>query len=158
MVEKRSLYCATQIANQLKLKQNHGVPIFFNLDVWGLALHQRKSQQKYVVSFESCPEARFSKVPFLKLRPAYPVKLLFWYVVWGIKIKITAKSWASRRLGFEDTKRIMLPEMRPKSCGTFEKRAPGLSCCIRAFRRHGTSPWRLCRALRDAMNETFAGD
>ena len=30
----------------------------------------------------------------------------------------------SRRLHFEDTKRIMSPEMRPKSFGTFEKRAP----------------------------------
>ena len=30
---------------------------------------------------------------------------------------------ASRRLRFEDTKRIMSPEMRPKSFGTFEKRS-----------------------------------
>ena len=43
--------------------------------------------------------ARFSKVPelvgpkklFVKLRPAYSVKLLFSYAVKGIKIKITAK-------------------------------------------------------------------
>jgi len=33
---------------------------------------------------------------------------------------------ASRRLRFEDTKRIMSPEMGPKSFGTFEKQAPGL--------------------------------
>ena len=33
---------------------------------------------------------------------------------------------ASRRLCFEDTKRIMSPETRPKSFGTFEKRAPGV--------------------------------
>ena len=64
--------------------------------------------------------------PFLKLRPAYSVKLVFSYVVKGIKIKITAKFRASRRLRFEDTKRIMSPEMRPKRFGTFEKRAPGL--------------------------------
>ena len=52
------------------------------------------------------------------------VKLVFSYVVKGIKIKITAKFRASRRLRFEDTKRIMLPEIRQKSFGTFEKQAP----------------------------------
>ena len=62
--------------------------------------------------------------PFVKLRPAYSVKLVFSYVVKGIKIKITAKFRASRRVRFEDTKRIMAPEIRPKSFGTFEKRAP----------------------------------
>ena len=41
------------------------------------------------------------------------------------KIKITVKFRASRRLRFEDTKRIMLPEMRPKTLGIFEKQAPG---------------------------------
>ena len=64
--------------------------------------------------------------PFVKLRPAYSVKLVFSYVVKGIKIKITVKFRASRRLRFEDTKRIMSPEIRPKSFGTFEKRAPGV--------------------------------
>ena len=63
--------------------------------------------------------------PVVKLRPAYSVKLVFSYVVKGIKIKITAKFRASRRLRVEDTKRIMSPEIRPKSCGTFEKQAPG---------------------------------
>ena len=62
---------------------------------------------------------------FLKLRPAYSVKLVFSYVVKGIKIKTTAKFRASRRLRFEDTKRIIAPEIRPKSFGTFEKQAPG---------------------------------
>ena len=62
---------------------------------------------------------------FVKLRPAYSLKLVFFYVVKGIKIKITATFLASRRLRFEDTKRIMSPEMRPKSLGTFEKRASG---------------------------------
>ena len=47
--------------------------------------------------------------PFLKLPPAYSVKLVFSYVAKGIKIKITAKFRASRRLRFEDTKRIMSP-------------------------------------------------
>ena len=48
--------------------------------------------------------------PFLKLPPAYSVKLVFSYVVKGMKIKITAKFRASRRLCFEDTKRNMSPE------------------------------------------------
>ena len=64
--------------------------------------------------------------PFVKLRPAFSVKLVFLYVVKGIKIKITAKFHASRRLSFEDTKRIMSPEIRPKSFGTFEKQVSGL--------------------------------
>ena len=62
---------------------------------------------------------------FLKLRRAYSVKLVFSYVVKGIKSKIITKFCASRRLRFEDTKRIMSPEIRPQSSGTFEKRAPG---------------------------------
>ena len=63
--------------------------------------------------------------PFVKLRPAFSGKLVFSYVVKGIKIKITAKFRASRLLRFQDTKRIMSPEIRPKSFGTFEKQAPG---------------------------------
>ena len=78
------------------------------------------------------PGARFSKVPrtfrarkaFVKSRPAYSVKLIFSHVVKGIKIKITEKFRASRRLRFEDTKRIMSPEIHLKSFGTFEKQAP----------------------------------
>ena len=71
--------------------------------------------------------------PFLKLRLAHSVKLVFSYVAKGRKIKITAKFRALRRLRFEDTKRTMSPEMCPKSFGTFEKRAAGptfsLSVC-----------------------------
>ena len=63
--------------------------------------------------------------PFVKLRPACSLKLVFSYVVKGIEREITAKFRASRRLRFEDTMRIMSPEMLPKSSGTFEKRAPG---------------------------------
>ena len=62
---------------------------------------------------------------FVKVRPDYFVKLVFSNVVKGIKTKITAKFRASRRLRFEDTKRIMSPEIRPKSFGTFEKQALG---------------------------------
>ena len=63
--------------------------------------------------------------PFVKLRPVYPVTLVFSYVVKGIKIKVTVKFRASRRLRFEDTKKIMSPDMGPKSFGTFKKQAPG---------------------------------
>ena len=55
------------------------------------------------------------------LRPAYSEKLVFSYVVKRVKIKIIPKFRASRRLCFEDTKRIMSPE----SSGTFEKRTLG---------------------------------
>ena len=64
------------------------------------------------------------KKPFIKLWLAFSVKLVFSYVVKGIKIKITAMFRASRRLRFEDTKRIVSPEIHPKSFGTFEKQAP----------------------------------
>ena len=68
----------------------------------------------------------FSEKPFVNLRPANSVKPVFSYVVKGIKVKITAKFRASRRLRFEHTKRIMSPEIRPKRFVTFEKQAPGL--------------------------------
>ena len=71
--------------------------------------------------------------PFIKLQPAYSVKMVFSYVVKELKIKITAKFRASRRLRFEDTKRIVSAEIRPKSFGTFEKRAPGIKDLKRAW-------------------------
>jgi len=61
----------------------------------------------------------------VKLLPAYSVKLIFLYIVKGTKIKITAKFRASRRLCFEDTKRIMSPEMRPESLETLETQTAG---------------------------------
>ena len=64
--------------------------------------------------------------PFVKLRTAYSVKLVFSYVINRSQIKIAAKFRASRGLRFEDTKRIMSPEMQPKSFGTFEKQVPGV--------------------------------
>ena len=71
--------------------------------------------------------------PFVQFRAAYSVKLAFLYVVKGIKIKITAKFRTSRHLRFEDTKRIVSHEIRPKSFGTFEKRAYGLAITIIAI-------------------------
>ena len=73
--------------------------------------------------------ARFSKIPkrfgpektFIKLRPAYSVKLVFSYIVKGIKIIIPVKVRASRRLRFEDTKRS---ELRHPKCA---RKISGLS-------------------------------
>ena len=73
-----------------------------------------------------------SEKPFVKLRPTYSLKLVFSYVVKGIKIKITAKFRASRRFRFEETKEIMSPEIFPKS-RTFEKRAPRLYVSMPEF-------------------------
>ena len=95
------------------------------------------------------PGTRFSKVPktfrarkaIRKLRPAYSVKLVFSYVVKGIKIKITAKFRGSRRLRLEDTKRIMSPEIRPKSFGTFERQAPG-RWSLPDFRTNRLHSWK----------------
>ena len=67
--------------------------------------------------------SKVPKTPFVKLQPSYSVNLIFSYVVKGIQIKITLKFLASSSRHFEDTKRIMSPEMRPKSFETFEKRA-----------------------------------
>ena len=65
------------------------------------------------------------KKPFLKLRNANSAKVIFSYAVKGKHLKKTAKFRASRRLRFEDTKRIVSPETRPKSFGTFVKQVPG---------------------------------
>ena len=51
-----------------------------------------------------------SEKPFVKLRPAYSVKLVFSYVVKVIKIKITAKFRASRRRYKENYVTLFTPE------------------------------------------------
>ena len=79
------------------------------------------------------------KKPFLKPRLAYPIKLVFSYVVRGRKIKITAKFCGLRRLRFEDTKKTISPEMRPKRFGTFEKWAPGASVFLESKEKGGKS-------------------
>ena len=56
---------------------------------------------------------KLSKKLFIKLWPAYSVKLAY-----------SAKFHASRHLHFEDTKRIMSPKMCQKSFRTFKKWAP----------------------------------
>ena len=90
------------------------------------------SRNKHAISpylirrgFSKVPKTFRARKPFVKLQPANSLKLVFSYVVKGIKSKITAKFPASRRLRFEYTKRIVSTEMRPKSFGTFEKRGPG---------------------------------
>ena len=104
-------------------------PKFFFVYSWGYRLLFPQTKKKKTGPDQG-PVSRKSRElsgpekPFVKLRPAYSVKLIFSHVVKGIKIKITAKFRASRRLRFEDTKRIMSPEIRPKSFGTFEKQVP----------------------------------
>ena len=93
--------------------------------------------------------------PFVKLRPAYSLKLVFSYVVKGIKIKITAKFRASRRLRFEDTKRIMSPEIRPKSFGTFEKQAPGREIIRDTWTSQFPCPDSPCSLSRTKLGETI---
>ena len=64
----------------------------------------------------------------VKLQPGLSVKLVFLHVAKGIKIKVTAKFRASRRLRFKD-KRKLSPEMRPKSprdFGETGRRSQGL--------------------------------
>ena len=48
--------------------------------------------------------------PFVKLRLTYSVRLVFSYVVKGIKIEITAKFCDTELFRFEDRKRTMSPE------------------------------------------------
>ena len=111
----------------------------FNVDVVALNCKLKRNLKRLISGLiidphnDQGPVSRKSRElfgpekPFVKLRPAYSVKLVFSYVVKGMKIKITAKFRASRRLRFEDTKRIMSPEIRPKSFGTFEKQTPAPS-------------------------------
>ena len=70
---------------------------------------------KKFTSFQACVSQKTRKLygpekPFVTLRPAYFVKLVFSYVVKGIKIKITAKFRDTEHLRFEDAKRIMSTE------------------------------------------------
>ena len=63
------------------------------------------------------------KEPFVKLRLTYSLKLVFSHVVKGWKIKITVKFRASRRLHFENTKRMMSPFLSGERCVTSRKTA-----------------------------------
>ena len=75
--------------------------------------------------FSKSPEKPMGpEKPYIKLQPAHSIKLVFWEVVKGIKIKITANFHASRLLSFEDTRRMLSPDMHPKSFGIFVRRGP----------------------------------
>ena len=89
--------------------------------------------RKVFGTFEKqAPAARFSKVPkTFRARNAIretPTCLIckagLFVRCRGIKIKITAKFCASRRLRFEDTKRIMSPEMRAKKSRDLRETGP----------------------------------
>ena len=54
---------------------------------------------------------------FVKFRTAQSVKLVFLQLVKGIRIKITVKFRASRRLRFEDAKKIVTRNAPEKSSG-----------------------------------------
>ena len=80
-----------------------------------LQRHRSISEKSPKISGLACVSQKTRKLygpekPIVKLRPAYSVKLVFLYVVKGIKIKITAKFCDTEHLRFEDTKRIMSPE------------------------------------------------
>lgn len=77
---------------------------------WGLGHVSRKSRKPLG------PEK-----PFANLRLAHSMKLVFSYFAKPINITKTSKVRASRRICFEDTTRIMSPEMCPKSFRTFKK-------------------------------------
>ena len=66
--------------------------------------------QRAGVRYSKDPKLYAPEKLFVKLRPAYSVKLVFSHVVKGIKIKTTAKFRDAEHLRFEDTKRIMSPE------------------------------------------------
>ena len=96
--------------------------------------------KKMINRISNRPGARFPKVPkTFPTRKAIcktPTRLFckggLSQVEKGIKIKITAKFRATRCLRFEDTKRIMSPELcRLKSFGTFKKPPQTTFFCFR---------------------------
>ena len=81
----------------------HNLYFFFLVVNPGLRYHALSNSGQGPVSRKS-RELFGPEKPFVKSRPAYSVKLIFSHVVKGIKMKITAKFRASRRVRFEDTK------------------------------------------------------
>ena len=97
--------------------------IVYNLRNYVMLLEQLR--KKDLKNSDLGPVSRASRElfgpekPFVKLRPAYSVKLIFSHVVKRIKTKIMAKFRASRRLRFEDPKRIMSPRNTPEKFRDF---------------------------------------
>ena len=64
-----------------------------------------------------------SEKPFVKLRPAYSVKLIFSHVVKGIKTKIMAKFRASRRFDLKIQRELCHPKYARKVSGLLRNRS-----------------------------------
>ena len=84
-------------------------------------------------SWDQGPVSRKSREPFgpeklvVKLQSACFEKMIFLHVFNVRKIKRTAKFEGLEPRRCEDIKGIVAPERDPKSFGTFEKQAPGVS-------------------------------
>ena len=102
----------------------NSVAIYYEKGANGNAFLRKEKFRAQGAHFSKVPRTLRARKAIRKITTCLSVKLIFSHAVKGIKIKITAKFRASRRLRFEDTKRIMSPEIRPKSFGTFEKQAP----------------------------------
>ena len=90
---------------------------------WKESNYHRKKITKQGPVFRKSLKRSGPEKPFVKLWPPYSVNLVFSYVVKGIEIKITVKFRASRRLRFEDTKRIKSPEITPEKFRDFREKS-----------------------------------
>ena len=94
----------TSYGRRGKLSRNSKQPIKVKVDTTSLVQTKPRLGQEPVkgpVSRKS-RELFWSEKPFVKLRPAYSVKLVFSYVVKEIKIKKTASDWARENYSCQD--------------------------------------------------------
>ena len=82
--------------------------------LWRSCCRPRRSCLSYLLCTTEGSFLEIPEKPFIKLRAAYSVKLVFSYVVKGIKIKITAKSRASRPLRYPFVLKIQRELCHPK--------------------------------------------
>ena len=113
------------------VSKNNSFISFLNIDTWPRPFWTPVNKEAGVRTrpvarepFLESPDNFSGRKAIRKITTCLSVKLVFSNVVKGIKRKITAKFRASRHPRFEDTKRIMSTEIRPKSFGTFEERVP----------------------------------
>ena len=108
--------------NGLCWKENHLKRFSFPFPLYSTTRINCEGANKYRERDKARKKCLLSRGPFLespenfsdpKLRPTYSVKLVFLHVVKEIKVKTTATFRASRRLPFEDPKRIKSPEKFP---------------------------------------------
>ena len=92
-------------------------------NLWRSCCRPRRSCLSYLLCTTEGSFLEIPEKPFIKLRAAYSVKLVFLYVVKGIKIKITAKFRASRPLRYPFVLKIQRELCHPK-CG---RKVSGLS-------------------------------